>query len=225
MKRIKLCWSIARIINAHTDRERQRGKKQIRWHIHIQVQIHIQNWLSRHSRASAVGTDWRTGANCQMLAKQKTAAVSGLWQRSWRGYQFQFPLPEPPSSLSLPPLLLLRAIKRWFPAFCLQFSAISLQTHTHTQTKARVPYLPFNITLMCNRLRVCVSVCYPVLQSVRFKCVGCESRLSRLTARFIAFIGFIGFVCLFPFFFVFCFFFWVALKQFVVKIFSGCLSA
>lgn len=132
MKRIKLCWSIARIINAHTDRERQRGKKQIRWHIHIQVQIHIQNWLSRHSRASAVGTaaDWGKLPNVG-----KTKDSSRQWpltaQLAW--IPISVPLTLSPLPLSLPPLLLLRAIKRWFPAFCLQFSAISLQTHTHRQ--------------------------------------------------------------------------------------------
>lgn len=141
MKRIKLCWSIARIINAHTDADtdRQRGKKQIRLHVHIQ--IHIQNWLSRHSRASVVGAvaEWGKLPNVG-----KTKDSSRQWpltaQLAWIPISVPLtlnplhPLPLPPSPSTLLLLLLLKAIKRWFPAFCLQFSAISLQTHTHTHT-------------------------------------------------------------------------------------------
>lgn len=182
MKRIKLCWSIARIINAHQHTTNTCIK------LIIKALKSICCWLAK------IGT----------CARGPKLLGPSLVSDSAAGVVYQFLHPSRPHSFPsvhhfVSPYLFatetLRAIKRWFPAFCLQFLATSFYIQ-------KVRGVPFNIILMCV-CRVCVCVCMFLcvcfrLHSNRFECVCCESRLNRLTARFIVFIGFIGFVC--PFF-------------------------
>lgn len=140
MKRIKLCWSIARIINAHTDADtdRQRGKKTntlTRTYTNTYTKLIIKALKSICCRGCCGGLGQT--AKCWQNKRQQPSVASD--SAAGVDTNFSSPYPKPPSSSPPSPstlllLLLLKAIKRWFPAFCLQFSAISLQTHTHTHT-------------------------------------------------------------------------------------------
>lgn len=136
MKRIKLCWSIARIINAHTDADTEKdseGKNKYAG-IYIYKYKYIYKTDYQGTQEHLLSGLRRTGANCQMLAKQKTAAVSGLWQRSWRGYQFQFPLPWGPFTLPCPCSHCWGRLKGDFLLFVCNFQQFHCKhTHIHRQ--------------------------------------------------------------------------------------------
>lgn len=145
MKRIKLCWSIARIINAHRRRHRHRqiAREKTNTLTYTYTNTYTKLIIKALKSICCRGCCGGLGqtAKCWQNKRQQPSVASD--SAAGVDTNFSSPYPKPPSSSPPSPsklllLLLLRAIKRWFPAFCLQFSAISLQTHTHAHRQKHV---------------------------------------------------------------------------------------